>query len=213
MSPRPVVIVSNRGPLSFTLDDDGELRAKRGAGGLVSGLAPLVSGTDAIWIAAAMSDGDRVAADRGEVDAEGFRVRLLAVDPDLYRPAYDVVCNATLWFLHHGLFDLARRPRFDTRFREAWAAYREVNRAFADVVADAAPDGAVVLLQDYHLALVGTFLAERRPDLHLARAAARPGGRAAGGDGGHPRVRLPLPAVGRRLHRLLPRAARHRAPH
>jgi trehalose 6-phosphate synthase len=122
MSPRPIVIVSNRGPLSFTVDDDGELRARRGAGGLVSGLAPLVTGTDAIWIASAMSDGDRVAASRGEVDAEGIRVRLLALDPEVYRAAYDVVCNATLWFLHHGLYDLARRPRFDQRFRQAWEA-------------------------------------------------------------------------------------------
>jgi trehalose 6-phosphate synthase len=165
MAPRPVVIVSNRGPLSFRYGDDGELVATRGAGGLVSGLAPLVTGTDAIWIAAAISDGDRAAADQGVVAAEGFRVRMLALDPEVYRAAYDVVCNATLWFLHHALYDLARRPRFDTRFREAWAAYRAVNESFADAVADAAPEGAAVLVQDYHLALVGSMLAGRRPDL------------------------------------------------
>ena len=97
MARRPVVIVSNRGPLSFRFDDGNELVATRGAGGLVSGLAPLVTGTDAVWIAAAISDGDRAAAEHGVVDAEGFHVRLLAIDPDLYRQAYDVVCNATLW--------------------------------------------------------------------------------------------------------------------
>jgi trehalose 6-phosphate synthase len=167
MAQRPVVIVSNRGPLSFAVGEGGDLVAKRGAGGLVSGLAPLVIGTDSVWVAAAISDGDRQAADQGVVEADGFRVRFLSIDPDTYRAAYDVVCNATLWFLHHGLYDLARRPRFDTRFREAWESYREVNRAFADVVADSAPDGAAVLVQDYHLALVGLFLAERRPDLRL----------------------------------------------
>ena len=51
-------------------------------------------------------------------------MRLLRSTPTIYRMAYDVVCNATLWFVHHGLFDLARRPRFDRRFAEAWAAYR-----------------------------------------------------------------------------------------
>ena len=167
MAQRPVVIVSNRGPLSFRFDDDGALVAKRGAGGLVSGLAPLVTDTDAVWIAAAISDADRAAAEKGVVDAEGFHVRLLAIDPDAYRSAYDVVCNATLWFLHHALYDLSRRPRFDTRFREAWAAYRQVNQAFADAVVDAAPDGAAVLVQDYHLALVGALVADRRPDLRL----------------------------------------------
>jgi trehalose 6-phosphate synthase len=165
MPERPVVIVSNRGPLSFRVDDDGSLRSKRGAGGLVSGLGPLVAGTDATWIAAAIGDGDRRAAEHGVVEAEGFRTRLLALDEQTYRQAYDVVCNATLWFLHHGLYDLSRRPRFDRRFREAWESYRTVNAAFADVVASEAPDGAAVLVQDYHLALVGSLLSERRPDL------------------------------------------------
>ncbi len=165
MEQRPVVIVSNRGPLSFRTGEGGDLVATRGAGGLVSGIAPLVTGTDATWIAAAMTDGDRTAADGGVVEAEGFRVGMLDIDPETFRQAYDVVCNATLWFLHHGLYELARRPRFDTRFREAWASYREVNRAFADAVAASAPDGAAVLVQDYHLALVGSLLADSRPDL------------------------------------------------
>jgi trehalose 6-phosphate synthase len=165
MAERPVVIASNRGPLSFSVDDGGGLTAKRGAGGLVSGLGPLVAGTSTTWVAAAMGEGDRRAAAEGTVEAEGFRTRLLAIDDAAYRMAYDVVCNATLWFLHHGLYDLARRPRFDLRFRRAWDAYREVNGAFAEVIADEAPDGAAVLVQDYHLALVGGLLAERRPDL------------------------------------------------
>ena len=79
--------------------------------------------------------------------------------------AYDVVSNATLWFLHHGLFDLSRRPRLDRRWTEAWDAYRDVNHAFARAVIDQAEEGAVVLVQDYHLSLVGTWLAQERPDL------------------------------------------------
>ncbi len=164
---RPVVIVSNRGPVAFSIADDGGLVARRGAGGLVSGIGPLVSGTDATWIAAAMGEGDRQAASRGVIEAEGFRVRSLAFPPDTYRAAYDVVCNATLWFLHHGLWDLARRPRFDERFHEAWAAYRSVNAAFAEVVAEEAPGGAAVLIQDYHLCLLAPVLRDRRPDLRL----------------------------------------------
>jgi trehalose 6-phosphate synthase len=160
------VLLSNRGPLSFSLDGD-DLVARRGAGGLVSGLSPLVDGTDAVWIAAAMSDGDRAAADRGIVEAEGLRVRLLAVDGDVYRAAYDVVCNATLWFAHHGLFDAARRPRLDRRWRQAWDAYRVLNQAFAATAADSAPEGAAVLVQDYHLCLVAPPLRAARPDLKL----------------------------------------------
>lgn len=167
MAQRPVVIVSNRGPVSFRHGDDGELVAKRGAGGLVSGIGPLVAGTDATWIAAAMSDADREAAAGGVIEAEGFRVRALDLDPDDFRLAYDVVCNAVLWFVHHGLFETARRPRFDRRWREAWAAYRRVNEAFADAVVADAPEGAAVLVQDYHLCLLAPRVAERRPDLAL----------------------------------------------
>ena len=162
---RPVVVVSNRGPLSFSHGPGGELVAKRGGGGLVSSLAPLVRDLGALWFAAAISDIDREAAASGLVECDGFRFRSLAVDPDLYRMAYDVVSNSTLWFLHHGLFDLSRRPRLDRRWREAWDAYRTVNREFAQAVVEEAPDGAVVLVQDYHLAMVGTWLAQQRPDL------------------------------------------------
>jgi len=162
---RPIVIASNRGPLSFRLDNSGTLLARRGAGGLVSGLAPLVSNTDAIWIAAALSVADRVAAKDPIVERHGFRTQLLDIDPETYSMAYDVVCNATLWFLYHGLFDLARRPRFDARFSEAWDAFRSVNAAFATAIAATAPANAIVLVQDYHLSLIGPLLTLQRPDV------------------------------------------------
>jgi trehalose 6-phosphate synthase len=160
-----VVIVSNRGPVSFR-DDGGRLVARRGAGGLVTGLGSL-SGTGATWIAAAISDDDRRAAEEGAIDTEGFRVRLLSCDPQQYAMAYDVVSNATLWFVHHHLFDLARRPRFDGAFERAWEAYRAINHQFADAVADEAPDDAAVLVQDYHLTLLAPRLRDQRPDLRL----------------------------------------------
>jgi trehalose 6-phosphate synthase len=168
------VIVSNRGPVSFRHDDAGNLVARRGAGGLVSGIGPVVAGTGATWIAAALSDADREAAAEGLVEAEGFRVRTLALDPDDHRMAYDVVANATLWFVHAGLFEVARRPRFDRRWREAWAAYRHVNEAFADAIVADAPEDAAVLIQDYHLCLAGRSVRERRPDLRLVHFAHTP---------------------------------------
>jgi trehalose 6-phosphate synthase len=162
---RPVVLVSNRGPVSFERGDDGELTSKRGAGGLVSGIGPLVAKAGITWIAAAMSDADREAAGGGVVEADGFRVRLLDLDQAAYDLAYDVVSNEVLWFAHHGLWDLTREPAFDASWPEAWDAYREVNHAFADAVAEVAPEGAAVLVQDYHLCLVAARLRACRPDL------------------------------------------------
>jgi trehalose 6-phosphate synthase len=159
------VVVSNRGPLSFSREADGRLVARRGAGGLVSSLGPLVRGRDALWLAAALSDADREAAEAGIIEAEGFRLRSMAIDDATFRMFYDVVANSVLWFLHHDLFDLPRRPRLDGRWREAWNAYREVNHMFAQAIIEEAPEGAIVLVQDYHFALVGTWLAQQRRDL------------------------------------------------
>ena len=100
----------------------------------MSGLAPLMTGAEATWIASAISDGDRLAAGRGTMEAEGLRARLLAIDPEIYRQAYDLVSNETLWFIHHGLYDLPRAPAFNGEFRAAWLAYRRLNERFADAV-------------------------------------------------------------------------------
>ena len=162
---RPIVLASNRGPVSFRRDDRGELVSRRGAGGLISGLGPLMSEAHATWLASAISDGDREAAAGGVVDADGFRVHLLAVEPETYRLAYDVVSNGVLWFAHHGLWDLTRAPSFDASWPDAWAAYGALNDAFAEAIAEDAPEGALVLVQDYHLCLVAARLTSLRPDL------------------------------------------------
>ena len=162
---KTVVVVSNRGPVSFDKDDEGNVVPTKAGGGLVNALGPAVDGLGATWIAGAMSDADREAAESGLVDAEGFHLRLLTLDPKAYRAYYDVISNSTLWYLYHGLFDRVRRPAFDRRWREAWNHYRDVNAQFAAAVAEVAPRDATVLVHDYHLALLGPALADQRADL------------------------------------------------
>jgi trehalose 6-phosphate synthase len=160
-----LVIASNRGPLSFALDDAGRPVPAGSAGGLAAALHPQLEGSGATWVACAMSEADRRATAEGLMTERGLRLVTVQPDPDTYRMAYDVVANATLWFLHHHLFDLGRRPRFDRHFADAWDAYRAFNASFASVVADGAARGATVLVQDYHLCLVPRMLAEQRPDV------------------------------------------------
>ena len=162
---RPVILASNRGPISFQVDDDGTLLTKRGGGGLITVCGSALEGTNATWIAAALSDADHEAAARGLIEAEGYRVRTIVVE-DL-AGYYDVISNSTLWFLYHGLFDTARRPRFDRAWHQAWASYRRVNEAYARAIADDAPEGADVLVQDYHLSLVPGALRALRSDLRV----------------------------------------------
>jgi trehalose 6-phosphate synthase len=165
-----VIVVSHRGPAKFVREQDGSFRARRGSGGLAGTLGRLVrGGVDGRvgWVAAAMTDDDRAAAAAGATALPDINLELLALDPREHRLHYDIVSNATLWFLHHGLFDLPRRPRFDDRFREAWDAYVAVNHAFADRVVEMAETDDVVLVQDYHLALVPGELRARRADLRV----------------------------------------------
>ena len=124
--PALVIVVSNRGPFRFTREPDGTFSAQRGAGGVVSALLPLLANRDdATWVAAAIDDDDVAATAAGAPPPQpGVHARLLPLDPDLQRLHRDVISNATLWFLHHALFDLPRRPRFDRRFREAWEGLR-----------------------------------------------------------------------------------------
>ncbi len=130
---RPIVLVSNRGPLSYRRDGD-ELVAVRGGGGLVSGLGPLMDEGRISWVAAALSDADRSAAAEARPVSDGYPVHLVDVPVDEFDRYYDVVSNQMLWFVHHGLFDLTRSPVFDDGFREAWRGYEAVNAAFAEEV-------------------------------------------------------------------------------
>ena len=159
------VVVSNRGPLSFRRDGDGALVPVPVAGGLASSLYRLLEGSGTTWASVTMGSADREAVEQGLMTSDGLDLVSVVVDDDTYRQAYDVVANTTLWYCHHHLFDLPRRPRFDRYWRTAWDGYRDYNRAVADAVADRADDGATVLVQDYHFSLLGRMLAERRPDL------------------------------------------------
>jgi trehalose 6-phosphate synthase len=165
------MLVTHRGPYRFSERDDGSFASRRGAGGLVSALLPLVQrddiGETPSWVAAAIDSDDRAAVAAGAATVPGLDLHLLDLDPELHRMHYDVISNAVLWFLHHGLFDLPRRPRFDKYLREAWDGYVAVNAAFADVVARSASEGERVLVHDYHLALVPGMVRPVRPDLHL----------------------------------------------
>ncbi|MFJ8465337.1 alpha,alpha-trehalose-phosphate synthase (UDP-forming) [Streptomyces swartbergensis] len=159
-----VLVASNRGPVSYTVDEDGSLDAKRGGGGLVSGLSAIGSDADALWVCSALSDGDREAVRRG-VGEDG--VRMLDIPADVHADAYNGIANSVLWFVHHMLYQTPLEPVFDAEFRRQWTSYETYNRAFAEALAEEAAQGAAVVVQDYHLTLVPGMLRELRPDLRI----------------------------------------------
>jgi trehalose 6-phosphate synthase len=176
---RKLIVVSNRGPLSYGLDEAGNRVVRRGGGGLVTALRGLIDLHDVTWIASAMSDEDRVVAEErdGETLVEqaasgaSYRLRLVAHEPDVFDRYYNVVANGTLWFLHHYLWGLSAVPDLGPSFREAWDdGYEVANASFADAVcAELAlhPD-ALVWFHDYHLYRAPELVRQRAPEATLA---------------------------------------------
>ena len=176
---RKLIVVSNRGPISYTRDEDGKRIAGRGGGGLVTALRSFVAHHDVTWIASAMTDEDRAVADEAggaavdELARDGspYRMRLVAHDPAAYDWFYNVVANPTLWFLQHYLWALAYQPNIDPGLYHAWRdGYVPVNRSFANAVLselDVQPE-ASVFFHDYHLYLAPRFVRDERPDARLA---------------------------------------------
>ncbi|MFF3059981.1 trehalose-6-phosphate synthase [Streptomyces sp. NPDC057909] len=156
-----VLVASNRGPVSYALSEDGSISAKRGGGGLVSGLSAV---EDKLWVCAALGDGDREAVRRGIAEPG---VRMLDIDADVHADAYNGIANSVLWFVHHMLYQTPLDPVFDAEFRRQWASFEAYNLAFAQALAEEAGEGAAVLVQDYHLALVPGMLRDLRPDLRI----------------------------------------------
>ena len=162
---RSLIVVSNRGPVTFDRGPGGERVVRRGGGGLVTALRGLLEHHDVTWIAAATTAEDRVAAAEGASEAA-----LVAPDPDAYHGYYNVVANPMLWFIQHGLWGRGLRPDLDEAFHAAWRDYETVNRAFAERVVvelDNKP-GAAVLFQDYHLYLAPGYVRAARPEAQLA---------------------------------------------
>jgi len=175
---RRLIVASNRPPVSYRLDEDGNRVARRGGGGLVTALRSLLSQHDVTWIASAMSDEDRaVAAEAGGQaieetarDGSPYRLRFVCADPAAYDWYYNVVANPTLWFIQHYLWELAYTPQVDVGLNHAWEeGYVAVNRAFAEAVLDELerdPE-APVFFHDYHLYLAPRIVRGERPGATL----------------------------------------------
>jgi trehalose 6-phosphate synthase len=171
---RKLIVVSNRGPMSFDRDADGNRVVRRGGGGLVTALRGLVDHHDVTWVASAMTDEDRVVAgEEGEpLEDLPYRLRLLAHDPAAYDRYYNDVANGTLWFLLHYLWGFGSEPDLGPSFRRSWVdGYEAVNRAFAGAVLEELErePSAAVFLQDYHLFLAPGFVRAERPDVRMTQ--------------------------------------------
>src|SRR5437588_141310 len=174
MSDSPLVLVSNRGPVTFGPGRE----IKRGTGGLVTALIGLASYRDVTWVASAMTDEDVDAAEQNEgrpfavsaPDGGEYRVKLVASDPDAYDRFYNIIANPMLWFIQHYLWDLSNAPDIRRNETEAFEfGYNVVNEDLARAVLEEI-DGVqepVVMVHDYHLYTLPALVRRARPDVFL----------------------------------------------
>lgn len=165
-----IIIASNRGPFSFKKKGRG-FSVERGVGGLVTALGGLAERHDVLWVASAMSEGDRAWAQqhRGqEQDVEGVRLKLVEPNLEDYEGYYNEIANPLLWFIQHQLWDTPRTPSITQQTWDAWEkGYKPVNKLFAKAIAEVAKGAGrpvIVLPQDYHLYMVPNYLRQMLGD-------------------------------------------------
>ena len=178
-----LVVVSNRGPLTFRHTKTG-WHATRGSGGLVTALAEVGRLAPVTWISAAFEKGDREAAEviagtdgrsrRALGDAvteampgQDLELVMRDVPSDAWQLHYATVANPFLWFVQHQLYQLPYEPIVDEGLAGAWQrGYRVANESLgrAAVETTARARRPVVLLQDYHLYLAASTIRAARPE-------------------------------------------------
>ena len=163
-----VITVSNRQPYSHRRDADGQLQVQVPASGMVTALEPIMRACSGVWVAHGSGS-----ADRSVVDGRDR----VAVPPD--EPSYAL---RRVWlteaeeegyyfgFSNEGLWPLCHLAYVRPEFRDGdWRCYQAVNQKFAAAVHDeAASDSPVVLIQDFHFALLPQMLRARIPRATIA---------------------------------------------
>ncbi len=158
-----VIVVSNREP--YIHQKKGEhIEVQRPASGLVTALEPIMRACSGIWIAHGSGSADREVVDQHDrvhvpPEKPAYQIRRLWLSPEEEAGYYFGFANEGLWPLCH----IAHvRPTFRS---SDWACYEAVNRRFAEaVVVEAKTRAPIVMVQDYHFALLPRMIRERLPD-------------------------------------------------
>ena len=158
-----VVLVANREPYLHDRAPGGGLRVVHPASGLVTALEPVMRACSGTWVAHGSGPADREASDRhgrlrvppGE---ESYSLRRVWLTSEEEQGYYYGFANEGLWPLCHVVHV---RPTFRAG---DWEHYQRVNRKFAEAVCQEV-DGLdpIILVQDYHFALLPAVLRERLP--------------------------------------------------
>ncbi len=161
--------VSNREPYEHIRGDNGVIRCEVPASGLVTALESVLRACNGTWVAQGTGNADRESADEdGRIqvppDHPEYTLRRVFISPEEEAGFYLGVANEGLWPLCHIAHT---RPMFSA---SDWEQYRIVNRRFADAILEEArhEERPIILVQDYHFALLPAMIKQARPDARVA---------------------------------------------
>src|SRR3984957_11923457 len=166
----PLFVVSNREPYMHERnEEDGSLRVIVPASGLVTALEPVLLACNGTWVATGSGSADHDTVDANDrlrvpPDHPSYTLRRVWMTDEEDRGFYEGFSNEGLWPLCHIAHT---RPVFRP---DDWLHYQRINRRFADVVLQEmeGTDSPIVLVQDYHFALLPRMIKEARPDARVA---------------------------------------------
>jgi trehalose 6-phosphate synthase len=150
-----LIVVSNRLPVALARGTDGRWRCQVGSGGLVTALLPVLRHRGGTWIGWPGSTDFDAGAESAMAEAAqdvGYALRPVVLAHDEIQKFYLGFCNEIVWPLFH---DLQALCNFDPSY---WQVYQDVNRRFADAVAEETTGSDFVWVHDYHLMHVGSEL-------------------------------------------------------
>ncbi|HKV04895.1 MAG TPA: trehalose-6-phosphate synthase [Candidatus Acidoferrales bacterium] len=161
-------VVSNREPYMHVRRGK-NIEAFVPASGLVTALEPILRACDGTWIAHGSGDADRETVDshdrlRVPFDKPEYTLRRVWLTKEEEEGYYYGFSNEGLWPLCHIAHT---RPTFRT---SDWQSYQAANHKFADAALQEmdGAEHALLLVQDYHFALVPRIVKEARPDVRVA---------------------------------------------
>lgn len=162
-----VLVISNREPYIHN-DSPNGLVVQVPASGMVTALEPIVRACAGTWVAHGSGNADRTVVDRNDrirvpPDDPSYTLRRVWLSEEEEEGFYYGFSNEGLWPLCHLAYV---RPAF----RETdWHYYERVNRKFAEaVVRESQSADPVILIQDYHFALLPRLVRERKPRATIA---------------------------------------------
>lgn len=143
-----LIVASNRLPVALTRDDSGNYQIEPGSGGLITALLPVLRDRGGMWVGWLGISGDIKNIDALLEEANrksGYQLKPVPLTEEERRKFYHGFSNEIIWPLFHDLQSLCN---FDPSY---WRVYQDVNRRYAEVLAQNSCDGDFIWVHDYHL--------------------------------------------------------------